>query len=163
MIKQRAKSNNSNVEYFLRKKRTTSAWIVISLLILILNTVIISFTDGFSLNTGKREIPLKKNNPSEWLFHLNKNDINDVNELKIGENVDALLSSTAPQARRPFLGAIGMTLGLLTSSQANAASVSGLQWESSPVNKRTGVTVFQAENFGYNVNFVTYLSRFLLR
>jgi solute carrier family 25 phosphate transporter 3 len=39
---------------------------------------------------------------------------------------------------------------------------SRLQWEPTPVNKRTGVTVFDAEKSGYNVRFVTYLSRFLL-
>ena len=39
---------------------------------------------------------------------------------------------------------------------------SKLQWEVTPINKRTGVTVFDAESAGYNVRFVTYLSRFLL-
>ncbi|KAL7576091.1 hypothetical protein ACA910_000872 [Epithemia clementina (nom. ined.)] len=39
---------------------------------------------------------------------------------------------------------------------------SKLQWEVTPINKRTGVTVFDAEKAGYNVRFVTYLSRFLL-
>ena len=43
-----------------------------------------------------------------------------------------------------------------------ADSNSRLQWEITPVNKRTGVTVFDAERAGYNVRFVTYLSRFLL-
>lgn len=38
----------------------------------------------------------------------------------------------------------------------------GLQWETSPINKRSGVTVFDAERAGYNVKFVTYLTRFLL-
>ena len=42
------------------------------------------------------------------------------------------------------------------------SSESKLQWEVTPVNKRTGVTVFDAEKSGYNVRFVTYLSRFLL-
>ena len=37
-----------------------------------------------------------------------------------------------------------------------------LRWESTPVNKRTGVTVFDAEKAGYNVRFITYLARFLL-
>ena len=45
---------------------------------------------------------------------------------------------------------------------ANAATIGGLAWKSTPVNKRTGVTVFDAENAGYNIRFVTYLSRFLL-
>jgi len=35
-------------------------------------------------------------------------------------------------------------------------------WKVTPVNKRTGVTVFDVEKDGYNVRFVTYLSRFLL-
>ena len=42
------------------------------------------------------------------------------------------------------------------------APTSKLQWEVTPINKRTGVTVFDAESAGYNVRFVTYLSRFLL-
>jgi solute carrier family 25 phosphate transporter 3 len=47
--------------------------------------------------------------------------------------------------------------------QASIWSATGaLKYESTPVNKRTGVTVFDAENAGYNVRFVTYLSRFLL-
>lgn len=37
-----------------------------------------------------------------------------------------------------------------------------LPWEADPVNKRSGVTVFDAEKAGYSVPFVTYLSRFLL-
>lgn len=39
---------------------------------------------------------------------------------------------------------------------------SKLAWEVTPVNKRTGVTVFDAEKAGYNIRFVTYLARFLL-
>eukprot|EP00977_Amphora_coffeiformis_P010251 scaffold2383_cov161-Amphora_coffeaeformis.AAC.7 len=39
---------------------------------------------------------------------------------------------------------------------------SNLKWEVTPINKRTGVTVYDAEQAGYNVQFVTYLSRFLL-
>lgn len=50
-----------------------------------------------------------------------------------------------------------------TTSMAYAGdSATKLQWEVTPVNKRTGVTVFAAEQGGYNVRFVTYLSRFLL-
>jgi len=40
---------------------------------------------------------------------------------------------------------------------------SNLKYKTSPVNKRSGITVFDAEAKGYfNVKFVTYLSRFLL-
>jgi len=58
-------------------------------------------------------------------------------------------------ARRSFLAG----LALLTITPAVAAE---LPWEQSPVNKRSGVTVFDAERDGYTVRFVTYLSRFLL-
>lgn len=47
-------------------------------------------------------------------------------------------------------------------SASTTSSKSRLQWQVTPVNKRTGVTVFDAERAGYRVNFVTYLSRFLL-
>lgn len=55
-------------------------------------------------------------------------------------------------------------------SLANAMSFSSvpigndskLIWQVTPVNRRTGVTVFDAEQSGYTVAFVTYLSRFLL-
>mmetsp|Transcript_9279 Transcript_9279/g.10598 ORF Transcript_9279/g.10598 Transcript_9279/m.10598 type:complete len:1059 (-) Transcript_9279:158-3334(-) len=46
--------------------------------------------------------------------------------------------------------------------QPSRTGIGTLAWESTPVNKRTGVTVFDAENAGYNIRFVTYLSRFLL-
>jgi hypothetical protein len=48
------------------------------------------------------------------------------------------------------------------STIASSDRTSRLQWQVTPVNKRTGVTVFDAERAGYKVNFVTYLSRFLL-
>merc|ERR1712238_238129 len=46
--------------------------------------------------------------------------------------------------------------------QPSRTGIGTLAWESTPVNKRTGVTVFDAENAGYNIRFVSYLSRFLL-
>lgn len=42
------------------------------------------------------------------------------------------------------------------------AATGNLEYKTSPVNKRSGVTVYDAEQTGYNVKFVTYLSRFLL-
>jgi solute carrier family 25 (mitochondrial phosphate transporter), member 3 len=50
----------------------------------------------------------------------------------------------------------------LASGPMAIETVGNLQWEASPVNKRSGVTVFDAERAGYNVKFVTYLARFLL-
>ena len=60
-----------------------------------------------------------------------------------------------------------MTSMLLASASSSllsacSAAATDLPWQTTPVNKRTGVTVFDAERAGYKVNFVTYLSRFLL-
>jgi hypothetical protein len=85
----------------------------------------------------------------------------------------------APLSRRLLLGTacigIGSALGgsgdgdiahaMASSSSPTLSSTnttSRLRWQVTPVNKRTGVTVFDAERAGYKVNFVTYLSRFLL-
>ena len=82
----------------------------------------------------------------------------------------------SPMNRRIFFGsALVGTSALVagvtaTQSGANAqqqqqqsrASIGTLKYESTPVNKRTGVTVFDAEKAGYNIQFVTYLTRFLL-
>lgn len=74
--------------------------------------------------------------------------------------------------RRKFMGSALVTVGTLagggvTSTQAAEAddevtSSYSLPWKTDPVNKRSGVTVSDAEKTGYNVAFVTYLSRFLL-
>ena len=56
---------------------------------------------------------------------------------------------------------IGVAEAAATLGEDYSADTS-LQWEASPVNKRSGITVFEAEKRGYNVRFVTYLSRFLL-
>lgn len=102
------------------------------------------------------------------------------------ERQDVCSSTSVPPeaSRRMFFGstliAAGTALG--TSSTANAFTTGGapvrensyvalgdgagrdtkLQWLVTPVNKRTGVTVFDAEKSGYTVQFVTYLTRFLL-
>lgn len=61
------------------------------------------------------------------------------------------------------LAAMDATSSAAAASPAGAAETqTKLQWEVTPVNKRTGVKIFDAEQVGYNVRFVTYLSRFLL-
>jgi hypothetical protein len=57
---------------------------------------------------------------------------------------------------------MGLAIGGGISVADTRTSESSLKWEASPINKRSGVTVFQAEKGGYNVRFITYLSRFLL-
>ena len=73
-------------------------------------------------------------------------------------------------SRRYFLSSSLVTAGALltggTPSQASAfdtSSVMSLPWVKDPINpKRTSLRVKDAETMGYNLEFVTYLTRFLL-
>jgi hypothetical protein len=92
------------------------------------------------------------------------------NVLKVHEAVE---KDGAAMNRRLFMGAalIG-TSGILSAQDFSALAADSysdatrnfgkLEWESTPVNKRTGVTALDAEKAGFNIRFVTYLSRFLL-
>jgi len=73
--------------------------------------------------------------------------------------------------RRRFMGTVLLSAGMaMGGSAANGAegigpssvTLSSLQYEASPVNKRYGVSLYDAEKSGFNVKFITYLSRFLL-
>jgi hypothetical protein len=75
---------------------------------------------------------------------------------------DSLLKPSSINTRRMFAAAALFSAAAAIGSDDDVAEASELRWEASPVNKRSGVTVFDAENSGYNVKFVTYLSRFLL-
>lgn len=76
------------------------------------------------------------------------------------------MSSSAATSRRLFVASGLIGAGAMFGADLNGAwgaeTLGSLKWEATPVNKRTGVTVFDAEKYGYNVPFVTYLSRFLL-
>ena len=70
--------------------------------------------------------------------------------------------ANAAQLQLPKFGGSNRSESMSTEDRSNDGYFGKLAWESTPVNKRTGVTVFDAEKAGYNVRFVTYLSRFLL-
>jgi solute carrier family 25 (mitochondrial phosphate transporter), member 3 len=87
----------------------------------------------------------------------------------LGLEQAAARSTDHQGSRRLFMAAALLATGTavgLSSTPVQAidtASASDfLQWQASPINKRSGVTVTDAEQTGYNVAFVTYLSRFLL-
>eukprot|EP00815_Leptocylindrus_aporus_P000527 CAMPEP_0116067676 /NCGR_PEP_ID=MMETSP0322-20121206/11191_1 /TAXON_ID=163516 /ORGANISM="Leptocylindrus danicus var. apora, Strain B651" /LENGTH=976 /DNA_ID=CAMNT_0003554609 /DNA_START=139 /DNA_END=3066 /DNA_ORIENTATION=- len=67
-------------------------------------------------------------------------------------------------SRRVYLGAAMFGLGMAVApSPSEALDYGNLKFKTSPVNKRFGVTVYDAETKGYfSVKFVTYLSRFLI-
>ena len=73
-----------------------------------------------------------------------------------------LTAATAAAAGAMLLSSSSEPANALTLTAASSTTIP-LPWEASPVNKRSGVTVFDAEKSGgYNVAFITYLSRFLL-
>ena len=63
------------------------------------------------------------------------------------EELDSLLASMD-------IGVVGLSSSSMT--------LSSLQYEALPVNKRFGVSLYDPEKSGFNVKFITYLSRFLL-
>eukprot|EP00980_Cylindrotheca_fusiformis_P017263 scaffold5342_cov104-Cylindrotheca_fusiformis.AAC.5 len=131
-----------------------------------------------------RSNPRLKDNESSYVesFLPTKDLVNAADtELRLKEIAQhADMDDKAALNRRLFMGAalLGASGILATGEVASAETVDAtesvntpdfqnggferLKWTSTPVNKRTGVTVFDAEKYGYNVQFVTYLSRFLL-
>lgn len=97
--------------------------------------------------------------------------LSDTAEKIKSESFDPQSPISTDEYRRTAESTLRRRLLLLTSFHAISSfisplppllSASDLPWEASPVNKRSGKTVFDAEEQGYNVRFVTYLSRFLL-
>lgn len=85
--------------------------------------------------------------------------------LQTAEHFIKSTTSTETSRRLFFASSIfaaGTALAPEKASALKYAENTKLPWEATPVNKRTGRTLFDAENAGYNVRFVTYLSRFLL-
>jgi len=142
-----------NRRWFRRRRRTSTLS-----LILLASLLISAFLDvaAFqrSISSRRRSLTRIFHNPSD-------NDFKDHPVLK------NLKEEGSEINRRLFFGAALLTtagaIGIPNdASGSTLPGTSKLAWESTPVNKRTGVTVFDAEKAGYNVRFVTYLSRFLL-
>lgn len=108
-------------------------------------------------------------NASDLLDQNDDNTFPDIPQDVIDSIPDFITAEPnhAAASRRLFLASAifvaSTALAAVEPSMAKLPSPPGkLQYEKSPVNKRSGVTVFDAEQSGYNVRFVTYLSRFLL-
>lgn len=71
---------------------------------------------------------------------------------------DSESKNTPELGRRYFLAQAGLAAMFLAAPAANGAIV----FEKDPINKRSGIKMSDAEKAGYNVAFVTYLTRFLL-
>ena len=129
------------------------------------------------LNLNNDEAPFNADNKRTSLAPLASEvlleDANEFLNTKAGSQVErpeetstiqTEMSGFSTGSRRIFLGAglIGLGSALGGDAAMGVETLGRLKWEATPVNKRTGVTVFDAEKYGYNVAFVTYLSRFLL-
>ena len=96
---------------------------------------------------------------------------NKLADVKPGDPIQQQIQQPSVN-RRVFMGATAAAVlagtSTLIADNANAMETLTtsdnvpLPWETNPVNKRSGVTVTDVEKSGYNVAFVTYLSRFLL-
>lgn len=114
-----------------------------------------------SLIDGAEELFLKQQYQQQYQSYPKQK----VGAMDTTKAVREIQESNTAASRRMILAAatIGLGSALGATDIANAETTLGkLKWEATPVNKRTGVTVFDAEKDGYNVAFVTYLSRFLL-
>jgi hypothetical protein len=110
----------------------------------------------------------------DWVMHFNSTEsilnsastLLDFSSVSLGD-AHSGCGDEAPKVvdtRRVFMAGALFAAGIAAGAgnDDTIAYASELKYESSPVNKRLGVTVFDAENAGYNIQFVTYLSRFLL-
>lgn len=85
-----------------------------------------------------------------------KSSLERITEATANDNDNA---NTDQSSRRIFFSSILLTAAAtVTPPNANAESIT---WRQSPINKRSGVSLTQAEQI-YNIRFITYLSRLLL-
>ena len=94
-------------------------------------------------------------NSADRHIHLQNNKKDEPKNSKVND----LSKDSQINSRRLFFASTLMASSLALGSEA--AKADGLAWTASPVNKRSGITVFKAEET-YNINFITYLSRFLI-
>jgi hypothetical protein len=89
------------------------------------------------------------------------NNILQVANAQLGIGIE----NTEVHNRRLFFSSLllssSMALGGATIANPPPALAEEITWAASPVNKRSGISLFKAEET-YNVRFITYLSRFLL-
>ena len=99
-------------------------------------------------------------------FHNPGNIIKIANQQTqaMGMGTEGEVSESERQNRRLFFSSILLSSGIALSStiaRPQPAYADEITWTASPVNKRSGISVFKAEET-YNIRFITYLSRFLL-
>jgi len=127
----------------------------------------------------KNQIPLFTNIEHLMMHDSNDGELQHLSPTSLLTKADDVLrvfnfGEQGEASRRMFFAASifagGSALSLVDEQKSVAMAMDSngvpatgnLEYKTSPVNKRSGVTVYDAEQTGYNVKFVTYLSRFLL-
>ncbi len=78
------------------------------------------------------------------------------------QTANELTEQTETPTRRLFFSSVLLASSVaVAGGAAEPALADVITWTASPVNKRSGITVFKAEET-FNLRFITYLSRFLL-
>ena len=95
--------------------------------------------------------------------HLGTSHQDRISSFKTGIHDDDYTgtSNEINSRRMLFASALMGSSAMVLGSAPNIAKADGLAWTASPVNKRSGITVFKAEET-FNIGFITYLSRFLI-
>lgn len=75
-------------------------------------------------------------------------------------NDSGSLHGQGPHSRRIMFSSLLLSAGLAVRPTSSTAAET-ITWSQSPINKRSGISLYQAEEV-YNVRFITYLTRFLL-
>ena len=113
-------------------------------------------------------------NRADSIYKSKQTKNQNQNQIEVDDDSQINTISDANANRRLFMAAalissstaLNLNEAFSSASVANAAmtmpGTEALPYEKSPINKRSGINVFTAEQYGYNVRFVTYLSRFLL-
>ena len=139
----------------------------------ILGASVLSTTTAFQPPPGlsSRKAAVQHHKPLALFLrdHKHQSVEDNLSSTRLISNADNLLQveGSDQTSRRLFMASALVAAGALVGGDEalgaqQEISDASLRWETSPINKRSGVTVFDAENAGYNLSFVTYLSRFLL-
>ena len=117
------------------------------------------FSSSVVERADDRLSPMKDSlNPHSSVIKSISEDRTPFDEMNLEQEVTKVNSRT--ENRRQILASIMLASSTIMGIQDTQATE--LTWAESPVNKRSGITLFRAEENGYNVRFITYLSRFLL-
>lgn len=120
--------------------------------------------DTKRIQTHLRESQLEEPTPRSKPTNHDKIKINsfDPSNILNSANQKQQEEEKSNQNRRLFFSSVLLSSSLaLSTSNPQPSLADEITWSASPVNKRSGISLFKAEET-FNIRFITYLSRFLL-